>query len=216
MTLILASHVGKSFCITTGDTLTAFREYEFNIDGSFYRQSEEIVEVTKDAQKATLISDYVLWGAAGSSDIIGHIKKELMRLTDPEDSLLTVTLTLDSIIKEMRVANEKKRESNVTLPCYYQFLDTDDEFVILLNGFEYNGKSGFSWYISGHDKEGLKKILNQFIKVHTLLSFYEPNRVSEICEYKVLKWRSKKEKPKLIEESIDVSKYYDELGLTKH
>ncbi len=63
------------------------------------------------------------------------------------------------------------------------------------------------------DKEDIKRLTNQFLKVHAVISSLQPNEVSELCDYEILKWESAKLKPEIEKNRVDVSKSYKELGL---
>lgn len=243
MTLVMAACVGGSFCITTGDTRTVYHSATYDDMGNIEIE-DEILEKTDDATKVWFLSEYVMFCAAGKSDIINHIRKELQKRISSKDPLLQCSTILQDIIEEMR--KEKKS------PFYFHFLNEDEHFAIVLNGFEYNGTCGFAYFISGQDnetqirytkkgeydyimlapsedynnkkdeflaakvqanKKGLKETLNRMIKVHTVISFLQPDEVSRVCDYKILEWKKKYNRAKSKQGSKNVETFYKKMNL---
>ncbi|MFB6467666.1 hypothetical protein ACE38V_12820 [Cytobacillus sp. Hz8] len=242
MTLVMAVNVGGSFCITTGDTRTIYLQ-SYESEGKL-EIDKNINKKANDAKKSIFISDYVMFCAAGNSDISIYIRDELLKRANRSTTLIKSTLIIDDIVKEM------KKEKNP--PFFYRFLDEPDRFAVVLNGFNDDGESGFAYLISGYEETGYRTVekgeydhillspsgdynekkqqllgkemasgniglvraLNRMFKVHTTISYLQPNEVSSECDYKIIEWR--KNKPKRKQGKKDVSLFYEKMELSDY
>jgi len=152
MTLILAAAIGGKCNIITGDTrrvLDTYWEEEATGKWGINRDNTTTDIVTN---KVFPLSNYVTCGVAGNAEISRHIVGSLKRKMSKNDGILSAGLKLESIIKDMR----KIRDEGKNVPYFYNFLDSPDNFGIVLNGFTNKiepGKSFFTFYISGFDED---------------------------------------------------------------
>lgn len=147
MTLVLASNFGAGIAVMTSDTREVFKGYWLDTESGTYSEDEDAAyRVSEEKQiKTNFLTDYVLMGTAGISDLCRHFQSEMNKLIRKDNDLEECHEILTTLIKDCR----SKTGSNPV----FSFLNQENEMMIILNGFKRNGQSGLVIFNAGPETE---------------------------------------------------------------
>lgn len=131
MSLITAIASKNGFVIMTGDR----REVTVRRDGSYYVSSD-------NKRKVTRLTDFVLYGDVGRSDVSGEIEKRLRSIVTPDDDLGKCKTKLQQVIDAMKVDEE-----------YGDLMSVIGSAGVLMTGFYKSGSIGMLSFKTGEGTE---------------------------------------------------------------
>ncbi|MEG9297018.1 hypothetical protein V6B33_11180 [Mangrovibacillus sp. Mu-81] len=148
MTLVLGTNIGSMFAIMTSDTARcrAFRMFNHET-GEWEKLGEPTPLPGVRDIKSYKLSEKVLVGTAGDSDLSDRIVSELMFYVNVGYDLAECKDALAKLIADTRIRERETSETGTSL------LDSQDSVAVFLNGFYHGGETGFVIFTAGKGEE---------------------------------------------------------------
>lgn len=148
MTLVLASNFGAGIAVMTSDTREVFRGYWLDTETGTYSEDEDDSFTVSEEKhlKTQFLTDYVLMGTAGISNLCRFFLDEMAKLVQKDDDLEDCQRILMNLIQECK----RKAGSNPL----FSFLNQENQMMVILNGFKRSGEGGLVIFNAGAEKTG--------------------------------------------------------------
>lgn len=211
MTLVLSGASGNDFVVMTSDSMRSTQRYY--VDDLTLVAGSTKPSDTK-AQKVFKLTDFVLIGAGGISELALDLFEKMQERVSPGYDLSDCHSALIDAISEMRAEDK----------YYSEFMGVEDKLKVILNGYYKDGSTGQITFDSGRDRdikdirtpadkfqyamippaadfaavagqllipdEGteytIDNVVTHYVRTHATIHQLQPRQVSSDCRYHVL------------------------------